>query len=518
MAVAQQSRGNLRFVDRFGTPELAFCLLALCYPKHKWWGVRHHDAFHATHRGTAPAVRGPVRMDHETLQALIKVYRARASTDLLSIIIDETEGLEAQAAVLELLRSLSPDLLLDEELAPIRRKACQFCLNAKEFELAERLARGSDRPEDRVMRARALLGLKREQEAVAIYRQAVAQDPALRNRDLERLLGIRAGSGVSAPAKIISLNTYSSRRENKGEPERGDTLAEAYLDDFDDATVTFADVAGLDSIKAEIRRRIVLPYLKPSLFERYKQKAGGNLLLYGPPGCGKTLISKATAGESDARFLSVNPEDVLDKYAGEAEKRVRVLFDEARSDTPAILFFDDFHILASGPPIRQSDAGPALIQAFSSELDGTLRNNAGVLVIAATNAPWLLDPEVFRAGRFYRPIFVPPPALEARKKILANSVSGVPGHDKVDFDRIGRRMAGFSGADVRALADWACEAALAKALSGTSEASIGTAVFDEGLKLFRPSTLDWLKAAKAEMKLMERDGTLWRLFLPLYRA
>jgi transitional endoplasmic reticulum ATPase len=458
-------------------------------------------------------------MDHETLQALIKVYRSRASTDLLSIIMDEAEGMQAQAAVLELLRSLSPELLSNEEFAPVRRKACHFCLNAGDFDLSERLARGSDLPEDRAMRARALHGLGREPEAVAVYRQAIAQDPAIRNRELERLLGIRSGGNfAAAPAKIISLTTYSSRRGAKSGQDRRDAAAETHIEDLDDAAVTFADVAGLEDIKAEIRRRIVLPYLKPTLFERYKQKPGGNILLYGPPGCGKTLIARATAGESDARFLSVNPEDILDKYAGEAEKRLRALFDEARSDIPAILFFDDFDVLAFRRGRTPPDAAPALISALLSELDGTIRNNGDVFVVAATNAPWALDPALFRAGRFQRIIYVPPPALEARQKILTSAVSGVPGHDKIAIDRIARKSAGFSGADLRAVAGWASNAALTIALSGGPNASLTTALFEEGLNLFGPSTPDWLSLAKAEMKPVLRREPLARLFFPLHRA
>ena len=290
---------------------------------------------------------GNPRMDYETLQALIEVYRVRASTDLLSILLDEAEGPQGRAAVLELLRSLPPETLSHDHFVPVRRQACQFCLNAADFELAERLARSSEQPEDRAMRARALHGLGREQEAVSLYRQAIAQDPAMRNRELERILGIRPGANSSSPpAKIISLTTYSSRRDNKIEQERRDAPLDTFLEDLDDAAVTFGDVAGLDDIEQKIRRRIVLPYLKPSLFERYRQKPGGSILLYGPPGCGKTLIARAIAGESDARFLSVSPEEILDKYAGEAEKRLRVFFDEARSDPPAILFFDDFDVLA----------------------------------------------------------------------------------------------------------------------------------------------------------------------------
>ena len=162
-------------------------------------------------------------MDSETLQALIKVYRARASTDLLSIIMDEAEGPQAQAAVLELLHSLSSEFLADNEFAPVRRKACHFCLAAEDYDLADRIARASELPEDRVLRARALHGLSREQEAAALYRQAILQDPPIRNRDIERLFGIRPSSNITpSPAKIIPLSTYSSRRENKTEQDRRD--------------------------------------------------------------------------------------------------------------------------------------------------------------------------------------------------------------------------------------------------------------------------------------------------------
>ncbi len=230
------------------------------------------------------------------------------------------------------------------------------------------------------------------------------------------------------------------------------------------------------------------------------------------------MIARATAGESDARFLSVNAEDIIDRYTGEAEKRLHALFDEARSDPPSILFFDDFDVLAFRRAGLPPEAAPALIAAFGAELDGTQRNNAGVLVIVATNAPWVLDQALFRAGRFIASLFVPPPGFEARKKILTGAASSIPGADKVSFDRIARKSAGYSGADLRALADWVSNTTLTRALAGASEAAITTALFEEGLRLFGPSTLPWLARAKAEMKPLQRHQTLGRLFSPLFRA
>ena len=213
----------------------------------------------------------------------------------------------------------------------------------------------------------------------------------------------------------------------------------------------------------------------------------------------------------------MNPEEILDKYAGEAEKRLRVFFDEARSDPPAILFFDDFDVLAF-KRAAQTDAAPALIATFLSELDSTSRNNSGVLVIAATNAPWTLDPALLRAGRFNHMFFVPPPSFEARKRILSKAISEVPGHETVDTGRIARKSAGFSGADLCSLADWVMSATLAKALAAGCDIPVTAALFEEGMRAFRPSALDWLAVAKTAIKQSQHSEQLQQILSGIYRA
>src|SRR5690606_2704948 len=144
---------------------------------------------------------------------------------------------------------------------------------------------------------------------------------------------------------------------------------------------------------------------------------GGGILMYGPPGCGKTHLARATAGQVKASFISVGIHDVLEMWIGSSEQRLHTMFEQARRQTPCVRFFDEVDALgASRSDMRQS-AGRQLINQFLSELDGVKASNEGVLILAATNAPWHLDPAFRRPGRFDRIIFAPPPDAIARSSI-----------------------------------------------------------------------------------------------------
>ncbi len=157
---------------------------------------------------------------------------------------------------------------------------------------------------------------------------------------------------------------------------------------------TFADVGGMEALKEEIRLKIIYPLAHADLYAAYGKAAGGGILMYGPPGCGKTHLARATAGEIKAGFLSVGINDVLDMWIGNSERNLHELFEQARQNKPCVLFFDEVDALGARRSDMRTSGGRHLINQFLSEMDGIQSANDGVLVLAATNAPWHLDPGV----------------------------------------------------------------------------------------------------------------------------
>ena len=182
-------------------------------------------------------------------------------------------------------------------------------------------------------------------------------------------------------------------------------------------TINFNDVGGMENVKKEISLKIIKPLEHADLYKAYGKKIGGGILLYGPPGCGKTHLAKATAGEINAKFINVGINEILDMWIGSSERNLHEIFETARKNKPCVIFIDEIDALGANRNDVNKTAGRTVINQFLAELDGIDSNNDGILVLGATNAPWYLDPAFRRPGRFDRIIFVSPPDQEAKASI-----------------------------------------------------------------------------------------------------
>ena len=435
-------------------------------------------------------------MDDATLAALRSAFAASpANTELLLVLLraylDRDEGEQARALLQQADLSGAPRLSPEQKSLVARG-----WLAAGE---AERALEFTDREsaEGLLVRARALLALDRREDANQAYRSAVAKNPTLEDTDLEARLGARVreiSSRRGGPKlKVISNDDTDATELNRilhPEPE----------------TVRFADVGGLDDVKGQIDKRIILPFKKPSLFQRFKKRVGGGILLYGPPGCGKTLLARATAGECGAKFFNVAISDVLDMYIGESERKLHALFDKARSSAPAVLFFDELEALAGKRQYTREATASKLVSQFLSEMDGFAKNNQGVLILGATNVPWAIDAAFRRPGRFDRVLFVPPPDREARSAILARLLSARPSEAGIDADALSKQCSGFSGADLEHLVETASDEAVEASLEAEREVPITAEHLRHALKDVKPTTLEWLTTARNYARYANEAG------------
>ena len=326
--------------------------------------------------------------------------------------------------------------------------------------------------------------------AQACYEQALALDATLRDAGLEKdFAGRGAGDGPpkNAPEKVTAQG-WTPAGDDGEKPAVSPS-------DIERPKLNFADIGGMDSVKEEIRMKIIHPLKNPALFKAYGKKIGGGVLLYGPPGCGKTLLSRATAGEIQANFISIGIHQILDLYLGNSEKNLHALFDLARTHAPAVLFFDEVDALAADRNDLKRSAGRTLINQFLAEMDGNVGDNDGLLILGATNAPWHLDPAFRRPGRFDRILFVPPPDEPARAAIIGVMAKDKPVH-QLDIAAIAKKTKDFSGADLKAVFDIAIERSLARAMAENRVIPLGTEDLLKSAKDVKPSTKAWFESAK----------------------
>jgi AAA+ superfamily predicted ATPase len=386
-----------------------------------------------------------------------------------------------------------------------RKKMARASLDLGDMKVAVALA--GNRPELLAIQVEAMIAAGQLAEAEAHYLSLVAKEPVWESPDVSSM--IEEAKGTAAPefgSNVIGF-AAASRGLRTEARQRNDEAHEARtMFSEGSSALRFGDVGGLDDVKKQITRRIVTPFKKPSLFAKYRRKAGGGVLLFGPPGCGKTLLARATAGECEARFVNVPVVDVVDKYIGEAERKLAAIFADARRDTPTVLFFDELEALAGSRSGIANQSQVSLVSTFLAEMDGFADNNEGVLILAATNMPWGVDSAFRRPGRFDRVQFVPPPDKVARREILELQLSGRPVESRLDLSAIAAATAGYSGADLANLVNTAVDMAIEESISSGVERPVSRSHLAEAQREVRPTTLEWLTTARNYAKYSNTGG------------
>lgn len=343
-----------------------------------------------------------------------------------------------------------------------------------------------------LLHARLLLRVGEVDQAAREYRKAVNVDPSVADPTLAEQLEVYSKSDDQRSDSLE--NNYEdvvdgrARVPLEGVPISPDTALEP-------PTITFKDVGGMEKVKDEIRMKIIHPLTHPEIYKAYGKAIGGGILMYGPPGCGKTYLARATAGEVKAGFLAVGINDVLDMWLGQSERNLHELFEHARNHKPCVLFFDEVDALGASRTDMRHSSGRQLINQFLSELDGIKTSNEGVLILAATNAPWHLDPAFRRPGRFDRILFVPPPDFPARTAILRILLKDKP-VEEIDYDLLTKKTENFSGADLKAVVDVAVEEKLREAMKKGVPTPLTTKDLLAIVKTLKPTTKEWFATAR----------------------
>ncbi len=372
-------------------------------------------------------------------------------------------------------------------------------------------------PDDARLRlhlAELLLAAGKVDDAIAHCATVLSQDPSsARARQLMTEAMTPGRPAADEPAAGGGFNWSAAEREVSDiaepmfvstEDDGREPVASAW--EVENAGISLADVGGMEAVKDRLEAAFLAPMRNPQLRRLYGKSLRGGLMLYGPPGCGKTFIARAVAGELGARFVSVGLADILDMYIGNSERNVAELFGLVRREAPCVLFLDEIDALGQKRSGAHNAAMRGAVVQLLTELDGVSGQNEGVFVLAATNQPWDVDPALRRPGRFDRTLLVLPPDAGAREAVFRFHLRHRP-VEGIDLRRLARATEGFSGADIAHICETASELALLDSARSGQARMIGMADIEAALRQVRPSIGAWLETARNVVLFADDDGT-----------
>ncbi|MEM4256808.1 MAG: CDC48 family AAA ATPase [Candidatus Diapherotrites archaeon] len=273
--------------------------------------------------------------------------------------------------------------------------------------------------------------------------------------------------------------------------------------------VRWSDIGGLDDLKVELKQAVEWPLKKPEVFQKMGIRPPRGVLLYGPPGCGKTAIAKAIANESEANFISVKGPELISKWVGESEKGIRKVFQRARQVSPVVIFFDEIESIGERRGMSSySGVNDRMVNQLLTELDG-IEDLKGIVFLAATNRPDLIDPALLRPGRIDKLIMVPAPDKASRLAILKIHSQKVPLDKSVSLEELAERTEGYSGADLEGLVREASLISLTK--NNFKASAVSLSDFEEAMKKVLPTLTKDINDAYEQFK-----GSVSNVFKPTY--
>jgi AAA+ superfamily predicted ATPase len=281
-------------------------------------------------------------------------------------------------------------------------------------------------------------------------------------------------------------------------------IEEADAFDAERAGLTLADVAGMTEVKERLEAAFLAPMRNPELRRLYGKSLRGGLLLYGPPGCGKTFIARAVAGELGAKFIAVSFADIIDMFVGQSERNIHELFEIARRNAPCVLFLDEVDAIGQKRSQLRHTPMRSAVNQLLLELDDVAGNNEGIFLLAATNHPWDVDSALRRPGRFDRTLLVLPPDAAAREGVFRYHLRERPVAG-IDLAKLAGLTDGYSGADIAYICETAAERALMDSVRRGEPRMIGNGDLEAAIADVKPSLGAWFDTAR-NVALFANEG------------